>query len=142
MGEEIKLTDKQRLFCHEYLKDLNGTQAAIRAGYSENSAQEIASENLSKPMVSEYLEKLKNEKFAKVDITVDDVINDIIKTRTEAANAEKLSDRLKANELLGKYLKMWTDKIDSRFTDAEGNDRDMNVTVNRMVFNADDRDKP
>ncbi|HBD0332675.1 TPA: terminase small subunit, partial [Escherichia coli] len=33
-----KLTDKQELFAREYLKDLNATQAAIRAGYSEDSA--------------------------------------------------------------------------------------------------------
>lgn len=141
MSEEIKLTDKQRLFCHEYLKDLNGTQAAIRAGYSENSAQQMSTENLSKPLVSEYLNKLKEEKFRQVDITVEDIINDIIETRKAAAESEKLSDRLKANELLGKYKKMWTDKVDSRFVDSEGNDRDFNVTVNRMVFNADDRDK-
>ena len=63
-------------------------------------------------MVSEYLESLKNEKFKQVDITVDDIINDIIETRKAAAQAEKLTDRLKANELLGKYKKMWTDKVD------------------------------
>ncbi len=33
-----KLTDQQELFCHEYIKDLNATQAAIRAGYSVKSA--------------------------------------------------------------------------------------------------------
>ncbi|WP_198585325.1 terminase small subunit, partial [Escherichia coli] len=38
-----KLTDKQELFAREYLKDLNGTQAAIRAGYSEKTANEQAS---------------------------------------------------------------------------------------------------
>lgn len=118
--DKDNLTDKQRLFCHEYLKDLNGTQAAIRAGYSENSAQEIASENLSKPMVSEYLEKLKNEKFSKVNIEIDDILKDIIDTRTEAALEKKHSDRLKANELLGKYKKMWTDKVDNSYLGADG----------------------
>lgn len=133
MSEKSKLTDKQRLFCHEYLKDLNGTQAAIRAGYSENSAQEIASENLSKPMVSEYLESLKNEKFKQVDITVDDIINDIIETRKAAAQAEKLTDRLKANELLGKYKKMWTDKVDVQPLGKDGLPTDqqpMNIFIN------------
>lgn len=120
MGED-NLTDKQRLFCHEYLKDLNGTQAAIRAGYSENTAQQIASENLSKPLVSEYLEKLKKEKFSKVNIEVDDILNDIIETRIACAQEGKHSDRLKANELLGKYKKMWTDKVENQQLDENGN---------------------
>lgn len=112
MSEEINLTEKQKLFCHEYLKDLNGTKAAIRAGYSENSAQEIASQNLSKLMVSEYLKSLLDEKTKQVDIDVNDILNDIMETRKEAATEKKHSDRLKANELLGKYKKMWTDKVD------------------------------
>lgn len=121
------LTDKQRLFCHEYLKDLNGTQAAIRAGYSENSAQAIATENLSKPLVSEYLNKLKTEKFSKVDIEVDDIINDIILTRKEAAEDRKHTDRLKANELLGKYKKIWTDKVDVSTLGKDGQPVDPNT---------------
>lgn len=50
-----KPTAKQVIFANEYLIDLNGTQAAIRAGYSENSARQIASENLSKPYIREYI---------------------------------------------------------------------------------------
>jgi phage terminase small subunit len=46
-----------RLFCLEYLKDFNGTQAAIRAGYSENTAAEIASENLRKPQIRSEIDK-------------------------------------------------------------------------------------
>ena len=38
-----KLTPKQSLFCKEYLVDLNATQAAIRAGYSEKTAKAITS---------------------------------------------------------------------------------------------------
>lgn len=49
MAEE--LTAKQRRFVDEYLIDLNATQAAIRAGYSEKTAQAIAAENLSKPLI-------------------------------------------------------------------------------------------
>ncbi|HHS3623431.1 TPA: terminase small subunit, partial [Proteus mirabilis] len=43
----MALTDKQEMFCREYLIDLNATQAAIRAGYSERTANRTASENLS-----------------------------------------------------------------------------------------------
>lgn len=43
----MALTDKQEMFCREYLIDLNATQAAIRAGYSAKTANRTASENLS-----------------------------------------------------------------------------------------------
>ena len=112
MSVEIKLTDKQEMFCLEYLKDLNGTQAAIRAGYSEDSARQIATENLSKPSIENRLQQLMEERTKKIEIEIDDILQDIIDTRKECANEGKHSDRLKANELLGKYKKMWTDKVD------------------------------
>lgn len=56
------MTDKQRLFCDEYLIDLNATQAAIRAGYSEKTAFSIGNENLKKPYIQEYIQKMLAEK--------------------------------------------------------------------------------
>lgn len=46
-----KLSDKENRFCQEYMIDFNGTQAAIRAGYSKKSAYAIASEMLRKPHI-------------------------------------------------------------------------------------------
>ncbi|WP_145494579.1 terminase small subunit [Yersinia bercovieri] len=63
-----KLTDKQELFAREYLKDLNATQAAIRAGYSEKTARKIGSENLTKPDVAERIAELKGERCEEVGI--------------------------------------------------------------------------
>lgn len=57
-----RMTDKQQRFCDEYLIDLNGTKAAIRAGYSEKTARQMATENLSKPVIKEYIEKRMAEK--------------------------------------------------------------------------------
>lgn len=54
-----KLTDKQERFCAEYMKDLNATQAAIRAGYSEKTATVIGYENLTKPHIQSKIEALK-----------------------------------------------------------------------------------
>lgn len=51
------LTLKQKRFCDEYIITGNGTLAAIRAGYSQKTAKEMASENLTKPNIMEYLEK-------------------------------------------------------------------------------------
>jgi len=61
MKKANELTDKQIRFCNEYLIDLNGTQAAIRAGYSVNGAAEAASRMLTNPNISECIQNLKNE---------------------------------------------------------------------------------
>jgi phage terminase small subunit len=55
----MALTDKQEMFCREYLVDLNATQAAIRAGYSDKTANRTASENLSKPDIQNRISELK-----------------------------------------------------------------------------------
>lgn len=73
-----KLTDKQERFCEEYLIDLNATQAAIRAGYSEKTAQEIGSENLSKPMVHARIAELKAERSKKLSIDADWVLRRLV----------------------------------------------------------------
>jgi phage terminase small subunit len=69
-----KLTAKQQRFCDEYLIDLNATQAAIRAGYSEKTAAVIATENLRKPNISEYIEKRMAEKEAALIADQDEVL--------------------------------------------------------------------
>lgn len=61
---EKKMTAKQKRFCDEYLIDLNATQAAIRAGYSEKTAKVIGAENLTKPVIHEYIKKRMDEKEA------------------------------------------------------------------------------
>jgi phage terminase small subunit len=55
--KEIKMTDKQKKFCEEYLIDLNATQAAIRAGYSEDSARQIGTDTLSKTYIRKYIDE-------------------------------------------------------------------------------------
>ena len=52
-NDGTNLTKKQQAFVDEYLIDLNGAQAAIRAGYSENTAKVIANENLTKPYIKQ-----------------------------------------------------------------------------------------
>jgi len=55
------LTDKQKRFCEEYVIDWNATRAAKVAGYSENTAQVIGSENLSKPIIKQYIEEIQKD---------------------------------------------------------------------------------
>jgi phage terminase small subunit len=68
------MTDKQKRFCDEYLIDMNGAQAAIRAGYSKKTAKQIATENLSKPYLREYIDKRMAEKEAELIADQDEVM--------------------------------------------------------------------
>ncbi|EGO7966271.1 terminase small subunit [Escherichia coli] len=63
-----KLTYKQELFAREYLKDLNGTQAAIRAGYSEKTANEQASRLLANVNVQKFVAELKSARVEQTGI--------------------------------------------------------------------------
>ena len=69
-----KMTAKQQRFCDEYLIDLNATQAAIRAGYSKKTAQQMGAENLSKPVIKEYIEKRMAEKESELIADQDEVM--------------------------------------------------------------------
>lgn len=74
-NKKNKLTPKQQRFCEEYMVDLNGTQAAIRAGYSDNTARAIASENLTKLDIQAEIVKLKAKISEETGITIKYVID-------------------------------------------------------------------
>ena len=76
-----ELEEKQKMFCKEYLVDFNGTQAAIRAGYSKKTANEQASRLLTKVNVQAYLKKLIEKRNERTKITQDEVIADIIEVK-------------------------------------------------------------
>lgn len=139
----VKLTAKQRRFCDEYLIDLNATQAAIRAGYSEKNARNIASENLAKPNIKAYIDERMTEKESQLIATQDEVLKYLTSVlRGESQSTEIVvegtgdgcseartlkkepseKDRLRAAELLGKRYGLYTDKVET--------DVDMALTVN------------
>ncbi|MBS0967702.1 terminase small subunit [Nissabacter archeti] len=74
----MALTDKQEMFCREYLIDLNATQAAIRAGYSDNTARKIGSENLTKPDIAQRIIDLKSERNERVEVNADYVLRRLV----------------------------------------------------------------
>jgi phage terminase small subunit len=106
-----ELTPKQQRFCDEYLKDLNGTQAAIRAGYSENTAKEIASENLTKPNIQEYLNSKRIKLEKKTEITQEWVLKKLKRIYIDANQVKEFAPANKALELLGKHLGMFADRV-------------------------------
>lgn len=74
----MALTDKQDMFCREYLIDLNATQAAIRAGYSAKTANRTASENMSKPDIQSRIAELKVQRNDLVGINATYVLNRLV----------------------------------------------------------------
>lgn len=142
-----KLTPKQKRFVAEYLVDLNATQAAIRAGYSEKRASEIGYQLLQKTTVQAEIRKAMADREERTGVTQDWVVQELYKiahadrggiakvvggvrvvlTDTDDLDAEQRAalvgveetkfgikvttcDKLKALELLGRHLGMFTDK--------------------------------
>jgi phage terminase small subunit len=68
---------RQKKFCHEYLVDFNGTNAAIRAGYSKKSANQIAVENLMKPTIRAYIDKVTRIQFMNADLKTEDILREL-----------------------------------------------------------------
>ena len=88
-----ELEEKQKMFCKEYLVDFNGTQAAIRAGYSKKTANEQASRLLAKVNVQTYLKQLIEKRNERTKITQDDVVADIIKVKDRCMQNEAVLDK-------------------------------------------------
>lgn len=172
------LTDKQRKFCDEYLIDLNATQAAIRAGYTEKYANTNASKLLQNTTISQYIGERQKELSHKTEITQERVIKELaliafsnnadyahvvekkMKAEVDGALVDVLDedgkpvmyrtvepvlteelteeqkralavikkgreglevkscDKVKALELLGKHLGIFTDKIEANVNDT------------------------
>jgi len=74
---EFEITDKMRQFVDEYLIDMNGTQAAIRAGYSEATAQEQSSQLLDRPDIRELVEQRQKDRIDRTQISQDLTVNEL-----------------------------------------------------------------
>lgn len=75
----MALTAKQQRFVDEYLKDLNATQAAIRAGYSKKTADQQASRLLTNVKIRAYLAERQDDRSKRTEITQDMVLKELAK---------------------------------------------------------------
>ena len=132
-----KLRERQKRFIEEYLVDLNATQAAIRAGYSEKTAYSIGQENLNKPEIQKGIAAAQNKRSERTQIKQDDVIRmllenieiasgkkAVIKTEIrKSEDGELVGDDIaqfvyesssvnRSLELLGKHLGMFANKVE------------------------------
>ncbi len=127
----IKLTLKQKRFADEYIISGNATDAAKKAGYSEKTAFTIATENLKKPYIKQYIDQrikeLDDKKIAKQEEVLQ-YLTSVLRGESksaivvvegcgdgysEARTVKKTPDekeRLKAAELLGKRYRIFSEK--------------------------------
>ncbi len=74
-----KLKAKQEVFCQEYLKDLNATQAVIRAGYASANAHVTGPKMLANVGIAARIQELMNKRAKKVEVTSDFVLMELLK---------------------------------------------------------------
>lgn len=122
------LNDKQQRFADEYLIDLNATQAAIRAGYSEKTASQQGARLLKNVNVSAYINERMSDRKEDTIASADEVmryLTSVIRGQSrshvlarDALGADRIvekppdeKERLKAAELMGKRHQLFTDKV-------------------------------
>jgi phage terminase small subunit len=154
-----KLTIKQETFVAEYLVDLNATQAAIRAGYSAKTANEQGARLLANVSVQKLIQERMSQRAERLEITSDYVLNTIVDTIERCRQAKPVLDKsgkpvlvfnendqtiapmyafdpgavLKGSELLGKHLKLFTDKTE--VTGKDGKDLPQNAPILNLTLN-------
>ena len=121
------MTPKQKLFVKEYLVDLNATRAAISAGYSEKTACEQGSRLLRNVQIQAEVNKRAAKITEKLDISTEYILGMIKQTIERCSQGVEVVDRegnptgewkedsfavLKGCELLGRYRKLFTDKVE------------------------------
>lgn len=133
MMNKLEITKRQKSFADEYLKDYNGKQAAIRAGYSEKTAENQASRMLRLVKVAEYLGKRQIEKEKKIGITIEAIIDELREVGFGVVDGEKLkmNDKIKALELLGKHLGM--------FSEGKDKETEVNILVQVVTINGSNK---
>lgn len=126
---EIKLNERQLRFCREYIVDLNATASYKRAGYTAkgNAAEVNAIRLLSNAKVQAKVQELMSIRARKVEITAEDVLQSILSTKAICNKVLEIEDDTgqligvdrtalngiqKADEMLGKHLKLFTDKAE------------------------------
>ena len=136
-----KLTDKQTAFVREYLVDLNATQAAIRAGYSERTAYSVGQRLLKNVEIQRAVAAAQAQRARRVEVTQDYVLANLVEVVERTMQRAPVLDRKgeqvtdeegravwtfdaknanRALELLGKHLGIFTDKIRAEVSGPDG----------------------
>lgn len=152
----MALTPKQERFVAEYLIDLNATQAAIRAGYSQKTAGQIGEQNLKKLEIAEAVNAAMAKRADRNGVTQDEVISGLRELRDMAMGKKpmRVTEILRVSgkppktieldvkvfeaaaakgalELLGKHIGMFKEKVE--LTGANGGPVETVSRVTRTI---------
>ena len=146
------MTDRQNVFVQEYLKDLNATQAAIRAGYSQHTAYSIGQRLLRNVEVSQAINSAMSERQQRTALTADYVLENlheiaqrcmqkspVMVKREQAIDDEgrhiwtfDAKNALRALELIGKHMGMFNDHHKEQEETPE--EEKMYLTIRRVAL--------
>jgi phage terminase small subunit len=128
------LSSKQEEFCNQYLVDLNATQSAVRSGYTETTARANCGRMLADPKVKARIDELKVERIKRTQIEVDEVIDRLLRVADKSEDEGDWHASLRAIELLGKHLAMFSDKtkiqIENPFAAGQSDEDIKRDTIN------------
>ena len=119
----MALSKRRQLFVHEYVADPKAgqAQAAIRAGFSPKRAKETACELMKDPQIKVAIERKLTSKFETVQVDQKLVVTGLLRTIERCIDAGsgawQTAGVLKAYELLGRHLKMFTEKLEIDLSD-------------------------
>jgi len=131
------LTDRQEIFCTEFIKDLNAIAAAKRAGYGKLTAERNAYKFLKHEAIRKRIEELKAESFKRTAIDSDDILRRLVRIADRTEQEGDFNAAIRSLELLGKHKALWTEKTVNETTImnafASGNsDEDIERDVERL----------
>lgn len=127
MPKGKELNDRQKLFVSEYVASKNATQSAIKAGYSEKTAYSMGARLLKNVEIQNAIDDKLGKMAKKLDLTAEKILMDIEEVKRRCLQGEEIRDRegnptgewrfdasnaLKACELQGRHLKMFTDRTE------------------------------
>ena len=132
-----KLTDKQELFCKEYIKDLNATQAALRSGYKENAAYATGAENLRKPQIQHRIAELSSERNKKVQVDAEYVLNRLYEI-DQLDIIDIMNDDMYGFKKLSEWPKAWRQSLSgidiNELFDYNGNEKELSGLVKKIKW--------
>lgn len=128
------LNEKQKQFCEEFIIDFNGTQAAARAGYSPNTANEQAARLLANVNIQAYLKELIENRNKRMRITQDEVIANIVEVMQRCMQAKPVT-------FMGRQVKDEEGNNLWRF-DSQGANKALDMLMKHTGgYNADNQQK-
>ena len=115
------LSDRDKLFCKEYLRDMSSVGAVVRCGYPKKGGYDRARALLLQPNIMEYINKQRNKMFDAIDVNIDFVLRGYKEIALKSTNNRV---RLSAYDSLAKHLGMFDKYI------ADEVSKPTSVTVN------------